>query len=79
MKNDKYLRVYWIGRRAGILADMLDSGEEDLLGKELNEVVIIDRSIDLVTPLMTQLCYEGMIDETFGIDNCILLLIRIQH
>jgi len=32
-------------------------------------VVIIDREVDLVTPLLTQLTYEGLIDEVFGIQN----------
>ncbi|ORY66227.1 Sec1-like protein [Pseudomassariella vexata] len=32
-------------------------------------VVIIDREVDMVTPLLTQLTYEGLIDEVFGIQN----------
>jgi len=32
-------------------------------------VIIIDREVDLVTPLLTQLTYEGLIDEVFGIQN----------
>ncbi|KAH8880692.1 Sec1-like protein [Thozetella sp. PMI_491] len=32
-------------------------------------VIIIDREIDFVTPLLTQLTYEGLIDEVFGIQN----------
>lgn len=31
-------------------------------------MLLIDRSIDLVTPLRTQLTYEGLIDEIFNID-----------
>ncbi|KAK9356594.1 Sec1-like protein [Lipomyces doorenjongii] len=33
------------------------------------QLVIIERSTDMVTPLMTQLTYEGLIDEVFGINN----------
>ncbi|KAK9316918.1 Sec1-like protein [Lipomyces starkeyi] len=33
------------------------------------QLVIIERSTDMVTPLMTQLTYEGLIDEVFGISN----------
>lgn len=33
----------------------------------IESLVIIDREIDLATPLFTQLTYEGLIDETFGI------------
>ena len=35
----------------------------------IESVVIIDRGIDLATPLLTQLTYEGLIDEKFGISN----------
>lgn len=31
--------------------------------------MLIDRSVDLITPLATQLTYEGLIDEIFGINN----------
>lgn len=30
-------------------------------------LVVLDRRVDLVSPLLTQLTYEGMLDETFGI------------
>ncbi|KAK9368546.1 Sec1-like protein [Lipomyces kononenkoae] len=33
------------------------------------QLVIIERNTDMVTPLMTQLTYEGLIDEVFGITN----------
>ncbi|QUC19679.1 uncharacterized protein UV8b_03920 [Ustilaginoidea virens] len=32
-------------------------------------VIIIDREVDLVTPLLTQLTYEGLIDEVFEIQH----------
>ncbi|KAI1109039.1 Sec1-like protein [Nemania sp. NC0429] len=35
----------------------------------LEGVVIIDREVDFVTPLLTQLTYEGLIDEVWGIQN----------
>ncbi|KAK6541217.1 hypothetical protein TWF694_008584 [Orbilia ellipsospora] len=35
----------------------------------IENLVIIDRETDLVTPLLTQLTYEGLIDEIFGIQN----------
>ncbi|KAF3919529.1 hypothetical protein ABW20_dc0101498 [Dactylellina cionopaga] len=35
----------------------------------IENLVIIDREADLVTPLLTQLTYEGLIDEIFGINN----------
>ncbi|XP_018568521.1 vacuolar protein sorting-associated protein 33A [Anoplophora glabripennis] len=35
----------------------------------IDQIILIDRSVDLITPLATQLTYEGLIDEIFGI-NC---------
>lgn len=35
----------------------------------IESVIIIDREVDFVTPLLTQLTYEGLIDELFGIEN----------
>ncbi|KAK6207407.1 Vacuolar protein-sorting-associated protein 33 [Pestalotiopsis sp. IQ-011] len=32
-------------------------------------VIVIDREVDMVSPLLTQLTYEGLIDEVFGIQN----------
>ncbi|KFH47998.1 Vacuolar protein sorting-associated protein 33A-like protein [Hapsidospora chrysogenum ATCC 11550] len=47
-----------------------DAGRVGLTPSTTNEsVIIIDREVDLVTPLLTQLTYEGLIDEAFGIQN----------
>jgi vacuolar protein sorting-associated protein 33A len=35
----------------------------------IDEVIVIDRDIDAATPLLTQLTYEGLIDEIFTISN----------
>ncbi|KAL8937120.1 MAG: hypothetical protein Q9216_004591, partial [Gyalolechia sp. 2 TL-2023] len=35
----------------------------------IESLIIIDREVDMVTPLLTQLTYEGLIDEMFGIKN----------
>ena len=37
---------------------------------QVDAVVLLDRSVDLLTPLSTQLTYEGLIDEVFGIKHC---------
>lgn len=37
--------------------------------KIFDSVVIIDRSVDLATPLCTQLTYEGLVDEVVGIQS----------
>jgi hypothetical protein len=36
----------------------------------IDSLIVIDRQVDLVTPLCTQLTYEGLIDEVIGIKNC---------
>lgn len=36
--------------------------------------VLLDRGADLVTPLMTQLTYEGLLDEVLGIRNSSVVL-----
>jgi vacuolar protein sorting-associated protein 33A len=35
----------------------------------LESLIIIDRGVDFATPLLTQLTYEGLIDESIGIQN----------
>ena len=42
----------------------------------IENLIIIDRETDFVTPLLTQLTYEGLIDEIYGINNCELLPYR---
>ena len=34
---------------------------------QIDAIVLLDRSVDLVSVLSTQLTYEGLIDEVFGI------------
>lgn len=36
---------------------------------QISQLILIDRNVDLLTPLATQLTYEGLIDEIFGIQN----------
>ncbi|KAJ8675690.1 hypothetical protein QAD02_011476 [Eretmocerus hayati] len=35
----------------------------------IEHLLLLDRSVDLLSPLITQLTYEGLIDEIFGISN----------
>ena len=35
----------------------------------IDHILLLDRSLDLLSPLVTQLTYEGLIDEIFGISN----------
>lgn len=45
------------------------ASEEPLIVSEIDRLILIDRECDLVTPNVSQLTYEGMIDEVFGINN----------
>lgn len=36
----------------------------------IDSLIIVDRNVDIITPLLTQLTYEGLLDEFFGIQNC---------
>lgn len=36
---------------------------------EINALLILDRKVDLVTPMLTPLTYEGLIDDIIGIDT----------
>ncbi|KAF8910066.1 Sec1-like protein [Gymnopilus junonius] len=36
---------------------------------KIDSVIILDRKVDLITPLLTQLTYEGLVDELIGIKN----------
>jgi len=41
----------------------------ELKSPEIDSLVILDRDCDLITPLLTQLTYEGLIDEVMGLKN----------
>lgn len=36
---------------------------------QIDSIIFIDRSVDLYSPLLTQLTYEGLLDEVFGVKN----------
>lgn len=77
-------RIIGKGDNAKRVADLLARMRQELLaGEDANEtnrvgltpsttnesIIIIDREVDFVTPLLTQLTYEGLIDEIFEIEN----------
>ncbi|KAI9124365.1 hypothetical protein K1719_004287 [Acacia pycnantha] len=41
----------------------------DMLVPEINTLILLDREVDMVTPLCTQLTYEGLLDEFLHINN----------
>ncbi|KAI7907781.1 Sec1-like protein [Cokeromyces recurvatus] len=44
------------------------------VSNHIDQLIIIDRNVDLITPLCTELTYEGLIDEIFGIKHCFIEL-----
>lgn len=70
--NAKRVADLLIRMRQELLAgeDPGDINKTNLTPSSTNEsVIIIDREVDFVTPLLTQLTYEGLIDEIFKIQN----------
>lgn len=83
-KHGLFPRITGKGDNAKRLADLLarmrqeliageDSNESNKLGltpsTTIESLIVIDREIDYATPLLTQLTYEGLVDEVVGIQN----------
>ena len=45
------------------------AGSEIQITPQIDNLLILDRSADLITPLLSQLTYEGLLDEIFTIQN----------
>lgn len=45
------------------------AGSQNQILPVFDSLLLLDRNVDLLTPLATQLTYEGLIDETYGITN----------
>ncbi|KAG0707596.1 Sec1-like protein [Suillus ampliporus] len=45
------------------------SSDTSILSAPFDSLIIIDRTVDMITPLLTQLTYEGLVDEFIGIKN----------
>lgn len=83
-RHGLFPRIIGKGDGAHRVAELLERMRQELLaGEDASEasklgltpsataesLIIIDREVDPVTPLLTQLTYEGLIDELFGIQN----------
>ncbi|KAJ7103057.1 Sec1-like protein [Mycena belliarum] len=71
-------RIVGKGDHAARLATLLtkhlpsDSSTPDALQAEsekIDSLIVLDRRVDMITPLLTQLTYEGLTDELIGIKN----------
>lgn len=70
----KILKVTGRGPAASKVWELLErlNREEDdktfpVSSVAIEHLLLLDRSVDLLSPLVTQLTYEGLIDEIFGI------------
>jgi len=68
-------RVYGKGKAAAQMFDLMSrmrremSGSEPSVKPQIDTLVILDRGVDMLSPLATQLTYEGLIDEMFSIQQ----------
>jgi hypothetical protein len=65
-------RVFTAGAMAGRVNEVLTQQQIQLAGymrrvREFDDLFIFDRTVDLLTPLLTQTRYSGVIDECIGI------------
>lgn len=83
-KHGLFPRISGKGDNAKRVADLLARMRQELIaGEDTNEtsklgltpsttiesLIVIDREVDYATPLLTQLTYEGLVDEVVGIQN----------
>ncbi|KAH9220441.1 Sec1-like protein [Leptodontidium sp. 2 PMI_412] len=83
-KHGLFPRITGKGDNAKKLADLLARMRQELVAGEdtkesnrlgltpsttIESLIVIDREVDYATPLLTQLTYEGLIDEVVGIQN----------
>ncbi|KAJ3426904.1 vacuolar protein sorting-associated protein 33a [Anaeramoeba flamelloides] len=73
----QFEEICWLGKNSQLVLQMYDNlqskrNTQTSENSQINKVILVDRTIDLITPLLTQQTYEGMIDEIYGIENSIL-------
>nr|KJB74758.1 hypothetical protein B456_012G005800 [Gossypium raimondii] len=64
------------GKASVLVSDILDRmhteepmNSSDMALSEINTLILIDREVDMVTPMCSQLTYEGLLDEFLRINN----------
>uniref|UniRef100_A0A6Q2YT87 VPS33B late endosome and lysosome associated n=1 Tax=Esox lucius TaxID=8010 RepID=A0A6Q2YT87_ESOLU len=61
-----FSKVYGIGRCSKV-KQQVKEGEQRVRQADIGNVFLIDRDVDLVTPLCSQVVYEGLVDDIFRI------------
>ncbi|KAM4630401.1 vacuolar protein sorting-associated protein 33B [Polymixia lowei] len=66
-----FSKVYGIGRCSKMAyeswREQVEEGEQKTCQPEIGNVFLIDRDVDFVTPLCSQVVYEGLVDDIFRI------------
>ncbi|XP_042341006.1 vacuolar protein sorting-associated protein 33B [Plectropomus leopardus] len=66
-----FSKVYGIGRFSKMAyeswREQVEEGEQKARQAEIGKVFLIDRDVDFVTPLCSQVVYEGLVDDIFRI------------
>ncbi|RKP34979.1 vacuolar sorting protein [Dimargaris cristalligena] len=68
----KQLADMLIRMRRELSVDEPIAAQSSTISQTIDTLVILDRSVDLLSPLCTQLTYEGLIDERFAIRNSLV-------
>ncbi|XP_065760309.1 vacuolar protein sorting-associated protein 33A-like isoform X1 [Muntiacus reevesi] len=72
-------QIFGKGECARQVANMMIRMKREFTGSQnsifpvFDNLLLLDRNVDLLSPLATQLMYEGLIDEIYGIQNIIFL------
>ncbi|KAM7424651.1 hypothetical protein PAMA_000822 [Pampus argenteus] len=66
-----FSKVYGIGRCSKMVyeswREQVEEGEQKAQQAEIGNVFLIDRDVDFITPLCSQVVYEGLVDDIFRI------------
>lgn len=69
-------RISGQGKSAKLVSDLLLKRRKLQVSRssqpttpQIHQLVLIDRRVDLITPFLTQLTYEGLLDEVFGVHH----------
>ncbi|KAJ3424267.1 vacuolar protein sorting-associated protein 33a [Anaeramoeba flamelloides] len=73
----QFEEICWLGKNSKLVLQIYENlqskrNTHTSENSQIKKVILVDRTIDLITPLLTQQTYEGMVDEIYGIENSIL-------
>ena len=75
----KVKHKYIKGNNAKLFCDLLLNKEEEHNIKSTDEtfgMIVLDRSVDFITPFLSNLTYEGLIDDCYGINKGVIKVKR---